>query len=280
LLSKNNKPKVCSYCEPIKAHCGTIVFCTDRRVNSEVIAEAMKEQGASQEIVLCLKSSYGHESAGNKIQEKDFVIAQALKLGIGPGHFGKVVAVFGHNHKCGGMNAQHELHKLEFKIEKEKNKGNKTKTEFFKKKIKKLKEDPIYGWVALDMKEFNPLISELKKIKKDGFFEFAFSDKFRMLLEEFNVLVQLGKLIKRKDFRNYYFMALKDGRGKIKLIGGIYSPKEKLSKGATFTSVGSVDFSFSLLYKTFGEKKAKEFFSFFGLKHEKGNPLFQYSIKN
>ncbi len=279
MIAKNNKAKLCSSCKELNLHCGTIVFCTDRRVNAEAVSNALKKQGFPEELVFCVKSSYGHESAGNKIHESDPLIAQALKLGIGPGHFGKIVSVFGHSSKCGGMNAQHELHKLEFLIEKEKLNKNKKKAKELKEKLNELKKDAISGWVALDLNEFKSLVSELKKkfLEKE-FEEFLFSDDFRILLEEFNVFVQLKKLINRKDFQEYYFNAFKDGRGKIKLIAGIYSPKEKICRGAYCTSTGKVNFDFPFIYSVFGEKKVKEILSFFNLFHLKGKPEIEYKI--
>jgi len=273
------KPKKIQAHSHRQVNSGTVVYCIDRRVNVGGIAKAMKRQRFPEDLVLAIKSSYGHESAGNKIDLGDPIIAQSLVLGIGPGHPGKIVSVFGHNGKCGGMNAQHELHKLEVQMKAESRKGNKAKADLIRKRIEKLKKDPILGWVSSDMNKFNGLISVLRK--KTGsqreFLSFVNSEKFRLILEEFNVMVQLGKLIKRKDFRAYRKTALKDGRGKIDLVGGIYSPKEHISlKGKAYTATGSVSFDFPEMYSVLGKETVEELLSSMNLKHSKGNPIVDY----
>jgi carbonic anhydrase len=252
--------------------CGTIIFCVDKRVNPELIAKAMKKQGFNAELAFCIKNSYGAENAGNKIHERDLIVAQVLELGL---RKGKIVSVFGHKGKCGGMHAQHELHKLEFELREEKRKGNKRKAKKIKNKINELKKNAIIKWVSFDIKKFSSFVFELKKIYGKDFKKFLFSDEFRQLLEEFNVFLQLSKLIKRNDFLLYSKKALKEKR-EITLVAGIYFPKENSLN--EFSRVGRVDFDFPLMYSILGEKNVKKLLSSLNLKHSRGNPVITYFL--
>jgi hypothetical protein len=267
----------------LKVHSGTLVKCMDRRVSKKFIARAMRAQGLPADLVLRVKSSYEAASAGNKIHLNDPIIAQALMLGIGSGHPGKTVSVFGHSAKCGGMHYQHELHRLIHEIKLAVKKGKHSRARVLRERLKKLRaSDPIFNWVARDLKEFNVMLNVLRKrfSSEKDFISFLNSERFRHLLEEFNVMVQLKKLIQRPDFKRFARSALKDGRGKIELIGGIYIPSEKKdSKGFSYSATGRVDFSFPVMYEVLGEENVKRILQDFGLTHERGNPVIGYKLK-
>ncbi len=250
---KPKKPKIHT-----PHHSGTILLCMDRRVTPDKIVKSVRKK-IPKKVLEDLKASYGHESAGNKAFEKDNILAGALQLGLGNSE--GLLTVFGHSGVCGGMNAQHELHKL--KIQRN------------NKKLRELKKQPIHGFVAKDLKLFEDLLLKPLRKKfgsKTSFNEFVLSPAFRELSEEFNVMLQLSKLIKRKDFRKY------NSRGKIKLMGGIYIPKEKTTFfGKTVPVQGRSSFDFPHLYKLFGVDGVNELLSKLGLEHKQGE--WEFKIK-
>ncbi len=242
---------------------GMGVFCIDRRVNKPFIAKALRDARVDRAIVLSFENAYAPSSAGNLVRRD---VLPAMALAFNPEHPGQLIAIVGHDKKCGGMGA---LQKMLIGIQE-----GRTPAEF----AKDPHFGPLFEQLAADVEKHASFLEAVKRVKGGTFGNFLRSETMREALEEWNLFVQHHNAMQLPSYATHNETVRTAGGHAIRHVAGVYSPAHVMANGHEMSVPGSVRFRYDKVVDALGGPKTgfanlRKLLDHLGLEHVEASPF-------